>query len=256
MSRILSAVSLVVALALAGPAAASGTLRIALQEDPDALDPAQGVSFVGRVVFAGLCDKLIDIDQNLAYVPQLATEWAWSADNLALTMRLRPGVVFHDDMRTVDYLVTRPEVDRKRIGCLGISMGGYRSIYLSALDERIAAACVVGFMSTVKPMIKAHIDTHSWVHFLPGLHRWLDLPDVATLAAPRALLVQQCAQDRLFPPAGMKEAVDKIAAVYKKAGAEKKFAGRFYDVPHQFTRRMQDDAFAWLDKHLGHKSRG
>src|SRR5437660_8401880 len=106
-----------------------------------------------------------------------------------------PGIVAWDDIRTVDYLVTRPEVDAKRIGCVGISMGGYRAIYLSALDERIAAGCVVGFLSTVKPMIKAHIDTHSWVHFLPGLHRYLDLPDVAALAAPRALLVQQCSQD-------------------------------------------------------------
>src|SRR5437764_10761715 len=96
MRRTLSSVALVVALALAGPAEAAGTLRIALQEDPDALDPAQGVSFVGRVVFAGLCDKLIDIDRNLAYAPLLATEWAWAADNLALTMKLRPGVVFHD----------------------------------------------------------------------------------------------------------------------------------------------------------------
>jgi peptide/nickel transport system substrate-binding protein len=77
-------------------AAAAANLRIALQEDPDALDPAQGVSFVGRVVFAGLCDKLIDIDSKLAYVPQLATEWSWSADNLSLTMKLRKGVVFHD----------------------------------------------------------------------------------------------------------------------------------------------------------------
>jgi ABC-type transport system substrate-binding protein len=58
----LLAASLVAAVIFAGPAA-SGTLRIALQEDPDVLDPAQGVSFVGRVVFAGLCDKLIDIDQ-------------------------------------------------------------------------------------------------------------------------------------------------------------------------------------------------
>jgi peptide/nickel transport system substrate-binding protein len=96
MRRILSAALLVAALVLAGPAAASGMLRIALQEDPDALDPAQGVSFVGRVVFAGLCDKLIDIDQKLAYVPQLATEWTWSSDSLALMMKLRPGVVFHD----------------------------------------------------------------------------------------------------------------------------------------------------------------
>src|SRR5438270_1841705 len=96
MTKTLSALVFMAGLTIIGSAAASGTLRIALQEDPDALDPAQGVSFVGRVVFAGLCDKLIDIDRNLAYAPFLATEWAWAADNLALTMKLRPDVVFHD----------------------------------------------------------------------------------------------------------------------------------------------------------------
>jgi dienelactone hydrolase len=177
------------------------------------------------------------------------------AKSLVLAGATWPGIVFWDDIRTVDYLVTRPEVDAKRIGCLGISMGGYRAAYLGALDDRILASCVVGFMSTVKPMIRAHIDTHSWVHFLPGLHRYLDLPDVASLTAPRSLLVQQCSQDKLFPPAGMKEAVEQIAAVYKKARAAKKFAGRFYDEPHRFTRAMQDEAFTWLDEQLGHKAR-
>lgn len=161
-----------------------------------------------------------------------------------------PGIVFWDDIRTVDYLVTRPEVDPRRIGCVGISMGGYRSLYLAGLDERIAAACVVGFMSSVGPMIKAHLDTHSWVHFVPQLHRYLDLPDVVSMMAPKPLLVQQCAQDALFPPAGMKESVDKIAKVYDKAGVKDKFTGRFYDVPHMFTRGMQDEAFDWLDKQL------
>ena len=164
-----------------------------------------------------------------------------------------PGIVFWDDMRTIDYLVTRDEVDPKRIGCLGISMGGYRTTYLAALDERIKAACIVGFMSSVRPMIKAHVDTHSWVHFLPGLHRLLDLPDVASLTAPRALMVQQCSQDRLFPPEGMKESVTKIASVYEKAGIKERFAGRFFDAPHMFTKAMQDEAFDWLDAHLGNK---
>jgi dienelactone hydrolase len=164
-----------------------------------------------------------------------------------------PGIVCWDDIRTVDYLSTRPEVDPRRLGCLGISMGGYRALYLSALDERIVAGCVTGFLSSVRPMLQAHLDTHSWVHFLPGLHQFLDLPGVAALAAPRALLVQQCAQDKLFPLAGMKEAVAAIAAVYEKAGAREKFAGRSHDVPHQFARPMQDEAFAWLDRHLAHK---
>lgn len=161
-----------------------------------------------------------------------------------------PGIVAWDDMRTVDYLASRPEVDPRRIGCVGVSMGGYRALYLAGLDERIAAACVAGFMSSVQPMLHRHIDTHSWVHFLPGLHRWLDLPDVASLMAPKPLLVLQCSRDALFPLAGMQDAVRTLSAVYDKAGVADRFTGRFYDVRHIFNRQMQDDAFAWFDTRL------
>ncbi|MEO7391072.1 MAG: ABC transporter substrate-binding protein, partial [Ramlibacter sp.] len=83
-------------LAAAASAAGAQTLRIGLAEDPDVLDPSLARSFVGRIVFASLCDKLVDIDEKLNIVPQLATSWQWSADNKALTMKLRPGVTFHD----------------------------------------------------------------------------------------------------------------------------------------------------------------
>jgi peptide/nickel transport system substrate-binding protein len=76
--------------------AAAQTLRFGLAEDPDALDPTMARTFVGRVVFMALCDKLVDIAPDMKIVPQLATEWSWSADNKALTMKLRPGVTFHD----------------------------------------------------------------------------------------------------------------------------------------------------------------
>src|SRR5207244_4917078 len=107
-----------------------------------------------------------------------------------------------------------------------------------------AAGLVVGFMSSVRPMVKAHLDTPSFVHFLPGLHTVLDLPDLAALAAPRALAVQQCRQDRLFPPEGMAEAIRRIAAAYLAAGSPDQFDGRSYDGPHRFGLGMQDDAFA------------
>ena len=83
-------------LALAPLALQAQTLRIGLAEDPDVLDPTLARTFVGRVVFAALCDKLLDIDEKLAIVPQLATAWEWSADSKSLTMKLRPGVSFHD----------------------------------------------------------------------------------------------------------------------------------------------------------------
>jgi peptide/nickel transport system substrate-binding protein len=76
--------------------ASAQTLRFGLAEDPDVLDPTLARTFVGRVVFAALCDKLFDIDDKLNIVPQLATGYEWSADSKALTIKLRPGVTFHD----------------------------------------------------------------------------------------------------------------------------------------------------------------
>jgi peptide/nickel transport system substrate-binding protein len=72
------------------------TLRFGLAEDPDVLDPTLARTFVGRIVFASLCDKLFDIDEKLNIVPQLATSYEWSADRKALTIKLRRGVTFHD----------------------------------------------------------------------------------------------------------------------------------------------------------------
>jgi peptide/nickel transport system substrate-binding protein len=74
----------------------SQTLRIGLAEDPDILDPTMARTFVGRIVFAGLCDKLFDLDEKLNIVPQLATSHEWSADNKSLVIKLRSGVTFHD----------------------------------------------------------------------------------------------------------------------------------------------------------------
>ena len=80
--------ALLILLFIAGPALAGGTLRIGLNEDPDALDPARSGTFVGRIVFAATCDKLVDLDAQDNFVPQLATAWQWSPDGLALTMTL------------------------------------------------------------------------------------------------------------------------------------------------------------------------
>jgi peptide/nickel transport system substrate-binding protein len=81
---------------IAGTAFAGGNLRVGLGSDPDLLDPARGVSYSGRIVFAAMCDKLVDVDAKLNLVPQLATGWAWSDDRLSLTLKLRDGVNFQD----------------------------------------------------------------------------------------------------------------------------------------------------------------
>ncbi|TMH04148.1 MAG: ABC transporter substrate-binding protein [Betaproteobacteria bacterium] len=88
--------AIAVVAALAASAGHAQQLRFGLAEDPDVLDPTLARTFVGRVVFAALCDKLFDIDEKLNIVPQLATGYEWSADRKALTIKLRKGVTFHD----------------------------------------------------------------------------------------------------------------------------------------------------------------
>ena len=94
--RILAAMALLTAALLGGAATAQTSLRIGLAEDPDILDPTLSRTYVGRIVFASLCDKLVEINPKLEFVPQLATEWHWTDDNKALLMTLRQGVKFQD----------------------------------------------------------------------------------------------------------------------------------------------------------------
>lgn len=84
------------ALAMMATGAAAQDLRIALQSDADILDPDQSRTFVGRIVYASLCDKLVDITPDLEIIPQLATEWTVADDGLSIDMTVRDGVVFHD----------------------------------------------------------------------------------------------------------------------------------------------------------------
>ncbi|MVA23035.1 ABC transporter substrate-binding protein [Agrobacterium vitis] len=118
LNRVLTA--LLVTAAFAAPVMAAD-LKIGLSEDPDVLDPAQSRTFVGRIVYTAMCDKLVDVSPDLKIVPQLATGWAWSEGGKVLTMTLRQGVKFHDEtpldaeavVATIQRNMTMPESRRK-----------------------------------------------------------------------------------------------------------------------------------------------
>ena len=160
------------------------------------------------------------------------------------------GVMFTDDLRTVDYLAARPEVDPERIGCCGLSVGGFRSAHLAGLHPRIKAAIVVGWMSTYGSMLKSKVTSIGFMKVIPGLYKYMDLPDVVSMLAPGALMIIHGTKDGLFTNEGVQAAFEKIAGVYKKAGAPERFQGVTYDGPHEFNAEMQDKAFAWLDRWL------
>jgi dienelactone hydrolase len=160
-----------------------------------------------------------------------------------------PGLLAWDDMRTVDYLASRPDVDPARIGAAGLSGGGLRTAHLIAADPRIKAASITGWMTKFAHQLRHHL-RHTWMAFSPGLYSSLDLPDAAALHAPGALLVQQCLRDTLYPLEGLRGSVDKLTKIYAKAGVPEKFRGSFHDIIHSFPPALQDETFEWFDRWL------
>lgn len=158
-----------------------------------------------------------------------------------------PGVLLWDDIRTLDYLASRPEVDPRRLACVGLSVGGYRSFLLAALDERIRAAVDVGWMTSFASQIRSHVVHTVGLSFhINGLYRYLDFPDLAALIAPRAALIINGSRDRLFALDGVKAAFEKIARLYSKAGHADRQRCRLFDAPHEFNLAMQAEAWDWL----------
>ncbi|MEI7904067.1 MAG: hypothetical protein WCI43_01470 [Candidatus Firestonebacteria bacterium] len=160
------------------------------------------------------------------------------------------GVFSYEDRRGVDYLLTRKEIDPGRIGCVGLSGGGLRTVYLAGLDERIKCAVCVGFMSTYSEFLNNKTSCHTWMLNLPHLSRFLDFPDLVSLRVPAPLMVQYDIHDGLYTIKGQRDADKRLQSIYAKAGKKENYKGIFYPGPHKFDLPMQEDAFDWFEKWL------
>src|ERR1700737_803902 len=125
----LAATAAAMLLSLQAGVQAQTTLRIGLAEDPDVLDPSIARTYVGRIVFASFCDKLFDIDEKLNIVPQLALSHETSAGGKEMTIKLRPGVKFHDG-EPFDAEAAKFSLDRHLT-----MQGSFRKPELAALDH-------------------------------------------------------------------------------------------------------------------------
>jgi dienelactone hydrolase len=159
------------------------------------------------------------------------------------------GVVSHEDRIAVNYLLSRPDVLAERVGCIGLSGGGNRAALLQATHDSIRAAVIVGLMSTYAELISCKM-SHTWMFFPFGWARYGDWPDLAACRAPSPLLVQYDEDDDLFTLKGMRDAHERIAGHYERAGHPEAYVGQFYPGPHKFDLAMQKAAFAWLIKTL------
>ena len=159
----------------------------------------------------------------------------------------------YDDLRATDYLASLPEVDPKRIGCTGWSMGAYRTWMLSALSDHIKAGAAVCWMVTTDEQLTLHYsrtENGGFANCLPGLRRWLDYPHIASIACPKPMLFINGSQDKLFPVAGAQKAFAIMHDVWKSQGAGDNLETELWDIPHSCPLKAQERVLRFFQKYL------
>ncbi|MBA4189736.1 MAG: hypothetical protein C0467_17255 [Planctomycetaceae bacterium] len=162
------------------------------------------------------------------------------------------GMFVRDDQIALDYLCTRPEVDLKKIGATGISMGSTRSWWLAAVDDRIACVVGVACLTRYENLLKhGQLRQHGTYYFVNGLLKHFDTEAVISLIAPRPLLFLTGELDAGSPADGIKVIEAKVGGLYNAVGEPTNFKSiRYADIGHTYTPEMRKEMLAWFDKWL------
>ncbi len=138
-----------------------------------------------------------------------------------------------DVIRTIDFIETRPELDASRVGCLGISGGGTITLFASALEPRIKAALISGYLNTFRDSILSL--SHCMDNYVPGILNWAEMSDVAGLIAPRALWAESGEKDNIFPIEASKQAFAEVRKIYEVFGEGARCGHEVFDDGHSFS---------------------
>lgn len=199
-------------------------------------------SFGERIAQAptGSADTARDLEQTLF------KHFLWQGSTLW-------GMIVRDDMLALNYLLSRPEVDASRIGVTGMSLGGSRTTWLGALDERPRVLVPVAQMTRYRDFAATgHYGGHSVYYYLPGaLKSSLDMEHLAALAAPRSQAILIGDSDPLSPLVGIHKVLDYAQHVYSLYGAADQLQASIEPgIPHAYTPTMFSTMLSTLNRAL------
>ncbi|SPF55890.1 Acetyl xylan esterase [Candidatus Sulfopaludibacter sp. SbA4] len=152
----------------------------------------------------------------------------------------------YDVMRTIDWIETRRELDAQQVGCMGISGGGTCTTFASALEPRIRAAMISGYLNTFRDCVMSV--SHCIDNYVPGILNWAEMYDVAGLIAPRPMFAESGEKDDIFPIAASRASFERVRKVYEVFGADRVIEQETFDGPHSFWGKR---GLPFLAKHLG-----
>lgn len=175
------------------------------------------------------------------------------AGNMMMLGRDLSAFMTYDDISSTEFLASLPMVDAKHIGCVGCSMGAYRSWMLSALSDRIKAGASICWMITTDAQLTRRFgrkENGGFANCIPGLRQYLDYPHIASLACPKPMLFINGTKDKLFPVPGVKDAFAEMHKVWKSQGADNLLDTELWEIPHSCDLKAQKKMLEFLDKNL------
>ena len=175
------------------------------------------------------------------------------AGNMMMLGRDLSAFMTYDDISSTEFLASLPMVDTERIGCVGCSMGAYRSWMLSALSDRIKAGASICWMITTDAQLTRRFgrkENGGFANCIPGLRQYLDYPHIASLACPKPMLFINGTKDKLFPVPGVKDAFAEMHKVWKSQGADNLLDTELWEIPHSCGLKAQEKMLEFLDKNL------
>ena len=175
------------------------------------------------------------------------------AGNMMMLGRDLSAFMTYDDISSTEFLASLPMVDAKRIGCVGCSMGAYRSWMLSALSDRIKAGASICWMITTDAQLTRRFgrkENGGFANCIPGLRQYLDYPHIASLACPKPMLFINGTKDKLFPVSGVKDAFAEMHQVWKSQGVDNLLDTELWEIPHSCRLKAQEKMLKFLDKNL------
>jgi len=183
--------------------------------------------------------------QGLHHGTYRAERWDWPSRGYTPA-----GTEVWNAMRALDYLETRADVDKERMGVTGLSGGGVISWCLGAADERVKVVVPVCQSGSIEHVVvdratDGHCDCAFWINY----YRWC-WPDIGALIAPRALLIASGSEDVLWRPYGYRDVAHRVRHQYAALGTPENFDLVEDLTPHGYTPKLRRAIFTWFNKHL------
>jgi acetyl esterase/lipase len=160
------------------------------------------------------------------------------------------GMMMFDEVRALDYLASRPEVDPHRLGTMGMSMGATKAWWLAALDPRVRLCVDVCCLTDAAELIKAQgLSGHGIYYYVPSLLKHFQTAEINELIVPRARISVNGRKDPLTPPAGVEHVRDYLAPLYAKHGKADDCVIELFDCAHEELPEMRRLILAGLEQH-------